>query len=114
MVNKEVLPLRKRRFRCGGNFTFNTFPARFDSTSNMHWKITTTACRRQADPHLQRDGEHQHSENNRPKGPIPKNLENTLHCHRRLQPSPWRGTATMMRTGVQAGTGQDGATTMGC
>lgn len=67
-------------------------------------------------PNLQGDGEHQHGENNRPKGPIPKNLKNTLHCHRCLGPSPWRGTEMMVRTGVQAGTGgegQDGATATG-
>lgn len=84
----------------------------------MHWKMTAKISdwKRKEEPNLQSDGEHQHGENNRPKGPIPKNLKNTLHCHRRLGPSPWRGTETTMRTGVQAGTrgeGWDGATATG-
>lgn len=36
---------------------------------------------------LESDGEHQHGENNRPKGPVPKHLQNTRHCHRRPKPS---------------------------
>lgn len=58
--------------------------------------------KRKGDANLESDGEHQHSENNRPKGPVPKHLQNTWHCHRCPQPSPERHR-NADRDGVQAG-----------
>lgn len=41
----------------------------------------TSDWRRRAESNLESDGEHQHSENDRPKGPVSKNLEDTVCCH---------------------------------
>lgn len=57
---------------------------------------------------LESDGEHQHGENNRPKSPVPKHLQNTWHCHRCPKPSLGRHR-NADRDGEQAGSrGREG------
>lgn len=53
-------------------------------SSAAHTRALASNCKKglgkKEAPHLQSDGEHQHSEDNCPKGPVPKNLKkhNTL------------------------------------
>lgn len=41
----------------------------------------TSDWKRGAESYLEGDGEHQHSENDRPEGPVSKDLEDTERCH---------------------------------
>lgn len=66
----------------------------------------TSDWKRRAESNLESDGEHQHSENDGPEGPVSKNLEDTVRCHMCFYPPCLRRTERNDDT-VQAGSRGD-------